>query len=150
MIEIEPMTSQHILDLLAGGVLECGARAARITPELAEVARQKAESAGSLTALENGRPLFCAILSILWPGVAEVSALLSVAFSQHKIEGCRAARDIMARFIEEHRLHRVQTTVRCDFPAGVQFAEWLGFRVEGIAQQYGHDRVNSFYYAWVR
>jgi len=150
MIQIVPLTSDHVISLLAQGVIECSLRVTDANDAVRQLAQQYENCIGSVTAMEDGKPLFCAILKMLWTGVAELGALLSVDFPARKIAACRAARDVLGGMIKTNNLHRVHTTVRCDFQAGQRFAEWLGFKAEGIARQYTHDGMDSIYYAIIR
>jgi len=108
------------------------------------------EEGMSMTAVDEEGPLFCAMIHPLWPGVVELSALISVRFKENRFSGCRAARAMLDMLFKVYGLHRVQTTVRCDFDAGRRFAEWAGFEVEGIAVKHSFDKVDAFYYAVVR
>ncbi len=150
MVEIAPLKAQDILDILADGIVECNMRTSDPNDAIRQLAQRYEKCIGSVTGRENGKPLFCAVLSVMWPGVGNLVALISVNFVAHKIAGCRAAREVLEGMIETNHLHRVHTTVRCDFRAGQRFAEWLGFQAEGIARKYTYDQMDSIYYAIVR
>jgi len=109
------------------------------------------ESLGlSLTVARGEQVLACALVRPIHPGVIELTALLSVAFVEHTLSAGRACKEIIAGLFKQLHLHRIQTTVRSDFPAGLRFVKWLGFRREGVARQYSHDRVDAIYYAIMR
>lgn len=149
-IQVVPLQVRHVLDLLRVGIMECGVTVSEPNAEVQRFAVKAENSPGSVTALRAGEPLFCVIFEPLWPGVASIAALISVRFAECKVAACRTIRTVLADLMEQNNLHRVQTTVRCDFPAGMRFVRWLGFRPEGVAYQYSHDRVDAIYYAVVR
>jgi len=149
-MKIVPFRATDALDLIRSGVIECGAQVSEPNGSMASLAEFYERESMSVTCILEGKVLFCAMIKPLWPGVAEVAALFDKSFSNHALSGCRAAREAMDQVFEIGELHRLQTTVRVDFAAGVRFAEWMGFEREGLAKRYSHDGVDAWYYAIVR
>ena len=55
----------------------------------------------------------------------------------------------MTSIIQELGLHRVETTVACDYPDRCRWIEHIGFRDEGLMRKYGPDGKDHYRYAWV-
>lgn len=82
-------------------------------------------------------------------GIGQAWALYPPNVGKHHIDP-RIARDKLKEWMTEHNLWRVYATVRCDFPAGVTYIEWLGFKREGRMEKNEPDKMDSFLYAIVR
>lgn len=150
MVEIVRFKAEHAISLLQGGVVESDMKVSEPNEVVKRIAQCYEAEGCSVTILLGGKPLCSALISILWNGVAQLAALISVETKNHKIEACRAMRKVIDILFRDLELHRIQTTVRVDFPIGQRFAEWAGFTKEGIAVQHSHDKIDAYYYGFVR
>jgi len=62
----------------------------------------------------------------------------------------RTIRQKIAEFGDRHFWRRLETTVRVDVPNGCKFAEILGFKRDGFAEQFNPDGCDSFRYSIVK
>ena len=108
----------------------------------------EAEGIG-FTIVYEGELALCAGLIKEREGVAQAWALYPLDVGKYHIDP-KIARDKLNELMAEHNFWRVFATVRCDFPAGAKYIEWLGFKLEGRMKQNEPDRTDSFLYAKVR
>lgn len=88
-------------------------------------------------------------LTVLHDGVAQNWAIISAEVKKHPVAFPRLALRALETMVQDLGLRRVQMTVRNDFPRGVAFAQWLGFKYEGTLRKYGPDGSDYFMYARV-
>ena len=149
---IEPFRADDAVECLRHGVIECGAQLNGEMAEsvVSEIASGFEQVGMSLTIKDDQGPLVCVLVKPLWVGVIETLVLFSVRFKEHVLSGVRACKEVISMLFSEYGLHRIQATVRCDFPEGQRFAEWCGFVCEGIARKHSHDGMDAFYYGLTR
>lgn len=97
------------------------------------------------TGLFNGKPVSCGGIWILWPGVGEQWMLNIHNIGDYHIDP-QIAKSWMYEKIDEHRLWRLQTPLRSDFPDGVIYTEWLGFKFEARLEGYHTDGSDALMY----
>jgi RimJ/RimL family protein N-acetyltransferase len=85
----------------------------------------------------------------LWPGVGEVWMLGSDLISKYKKDFIRYTIQNMFVARQEANFHRLQCTVFEDFPEYCRYAEFLGFKYEGIMHAYGPRKENAYRYGMV-
>lgn len=98
-----------------------------------------------MTGLFDGKPVSCGGIWILWPGVGEQWMLNVDDIGNYHIDP-QIAKDWMYEKIDEHRLWRLQTPLRSDFPAGVEYSKWLGFKFEARLECYHTDGTDALMY----
>jgi len=82
----------------------------------------------------------------MWEGVSSGWVLLAEgAMQDHWLSISRICRRELDRVIREQRLRRVETVVSTGFPQAQNWAEFLGFEIEGVLRNYGHQGVGDFY-----
>ncbi len=87
---------------------------------------------------------------ILWDGVGEVWLMLTADCKKYGIFGIvafEALRKKVDELIEEHKMRRVQATIRTDFPKAKKMIKALGFELEGIMRAYAPDGADVELYA---
>lgn len=90
------------------------------------------------TAICDGRIIGCGGIRIYWEGVGEAWAVYPKKVGQMHLDP-QIAKKKLYEMIEENKLKRVQSTPRCDWPEGLTYSKWLGFKVEGKMKQYLPD-----------
>lgn len=94
------------------------------------------------TGLFDGEPVSCGGIWVLWPGVGEQWMLNVHNIGSYHIDP-QIAKNWMYRKIDEHKLWRLQSPLRSDFPAGVEYSEWLGFKFEARLKYYHTDGTDA-------
>lgn len=87
------------------------------------------------TAVMDGKIIGCGGIRIYWEGVGEAWALYPAKAGNLHLDP-KIAKKKLYEMIDEHKLKRVQSTPRCDWPEGLTYAKWLGFKVEGKMKSY--------------
>ena len=101
----------------------------------------------SYTCMINNEPIASAGMKIIWQGVAEGWVIASNKVWDHPLLIGKAIKKNFAKLAKENNIKRVQTAVREDFKKGIQFAEWLGLKNEGLMKHYGFDGSHQYRYA---
>lgn len=83
----------------------------------------------------------------LHDGLAEVSAVTSPLVSVIPLGFTKMCRGLIASYMRDLSLHRVQLYVRTDYKAGVRWAGVLGFQQEAHLRAYGPERQNFYLFA---
>lgn len=104
----------------------------------------------SYTGLYEGRPVMCAGVRTLWPGVGEAWILLSPEIVNFKKEMYYTVIQYLEKIIKENGLWRVQAHARTDVPVAVRFLEHLGFEREGLMRKFDPQGRDCFLYALVK
>ncbi|KKN77570.1 hypothetical protein LCGC14_0358450 [marine sediment metagenome] len=107
-----------------------------------------AEAEG-FSVIYEGKLALCAGIIKERKGVGQAWSLYPPDVGKYHIDP-KIARDKLRELMIEHDFWRVFATVRCDFPAGAKYIEWLGFKREGRLKQNEPDKTDSFLYAIVR
>jgi hypothetical protein len=99
------------------------------------------------TILLNDSPIAVLCISIAWNGVGEAWSVTTDGIEIQPFAFVRTVKNLIAQQIIDHGLHRVQMTVRDDYEAGNRFAQFLGFKSEGVLKKYGPDGADYRMYA---
>mgnify|MGYP001569975166 FL=1 len=84
-------------------------------------------------------PVFCAGISLYWPGHAEVWLIMGKPENQYI--GCLAKmKDLLELVIQKHRLFRISAHVAIDNEEANRLVLHLGFKLEVTLECYGPDR----------
>lgn len=97
----------------------------RYTVKSIQAISSQLEACNSWTGVVGGDPVVCAGTLPQWPGRHIAWAYLAQNTGPHMLWITREVKKVLAR-VEG----RVELTVRSDFPAGMKWAEMLGFKVE--------------------
>jgi len=82
----------------------------------------------------------------LWEGVGAGWALFSEgAMDKHWLSISRAVKEMLDAEIKLRDYRRVETVVDVSFVRAQNWAEWLGFEIEGISRNYGNGGSGDFY-----
>lgn len=101
----------------------------------------------AVTAELGGEIMFCVGINERWAGVGEVWFVLSPKAAKHP--GVFWALRTLIDQAHEKGYHRLQAAVDYRWWDSVRFAEWLGFKREGIMRKFGSDGRNYLLYARV-
>lgn len=86
-------------------------------------------------------------LKVLHEGVAEVNAITSPLVSRLPLAFTRLCKGLIASYMKDLGLHRVQFYVRFDNEMGRRWAVVLGFQEEGYLRNFSQDRAGYFIFA---
>ena len=98
------------------------------------------------TAIANGHVVACLGLVSVWKYRRYVWAFLADDCGKHMIHLTRAVK----LWLKYHGQGRIETSVDCNFPAAIRWAEMLGFEREGMMRQYSPLGADCYLYARVR
>lgn len=104
----------------------------------------------AFTALFEDKIVGVGGLLILWDGVGEMWLMLTADCKREGIFGImalQAIKDKVDELIREHKMRRVQCTVRVDFPKARKMVEALGFTLEGLMRCYCPDGSDVWLFA---
>jgi len=77
-------------------------------------------------------------------GSAEGWVISSKRIFENKIKAARLIRERTDLLCANNKIWRLQTAVKADFKIGVRFAEFLGFKNEGLMKAYGPDKTDYY------
>lgn len=97
----------------------------------------------------NGMILGIAGMYLSSPGVGDFWSLSDVGVLRARKLYCKSMRWLIERVIDAYKLDRAQFFIRTDQSWAERWAEFLGFKKEGILRKYA-DRQDHFVFAWVR
>ncbi len=80
----------------------------------------------------------------MWQGVAEGWVILSKHAYPWKVSLARYAKTLFEVILKNKKLHRVQASVHAENLEAIKFAEWMGFKKEGVMAKFGPDRSDYF------
>jgi len=103
----------------------------------------------SFTAIHDDNIIASGGFKLLWQGVAEIWFLASNRFHDHKKTIIKLVKVKIEEVVLEHRLVRLQTAVRTDWPQAQRFAQFFGLENEGLMKKYGPDGTDYFRYSRV-
>ena len=149
MIDVRDFKADDMLWVLEHGVKEFGLK---VIPnnELRQMAKEREESGKCVTGRVDGEIVGVAGIDELWPGVGDIWLMLTPYINRHVKEGYKCILKGMKKLIKEHKLRRVQSYGRVDFPECHILFKHLGFKVEGMAKGYSPDGVDCIMYAKVK
>ena len=138
MIEHIPYKPEHAKDIIAYGATGyCGDYTAEQIETLANVKLNGA----AFTCVYNGRIVSCGGYELMWAGVAQAWFLCVNDINPLLIK------DSKRKFLEITKgISRVQAPLRSDFPVGVRFAEYMGFKLESVMKRFHPDGTDALMY----
>jgi hypothetical protein len=104
----------------------------------------------SMTVLLDSMPIAIVGGALKWPGVAEAWSVLSDEIQRVPKLFSTYVLGFVESAMASHSLHRLEVTVLEGHATGQRWAEFLGFKNEGLMQGYGADGSNHFLYARVQ
>lgn len=123
----------------------------RLESERAAIRWRATEGQGPNTAfLIDGQVVAAGGFQLCHPGMADPWLVITAEGKKHFRPLYRA---VVAWLIEQRdawKLHRLQAIVCYDDETGRRLLQHLGFHYEGTAEQFGPDRKNYYFFAWVR
>ena len=94
----------------------------------------------SFTLLHDNIPLCSGGIIPLWNGVAEGWVISSKRIFKNRIKSARLIKTRTDILCAANKIWRLQTAVKANFNTGIRFAEFLGFKNEGVMRAYGPDK----------
>ena len=96
------------------------------------------------TLLLNNQPIVSGGIFPLWNGVCEGWVISSKRIFDVKIKAAKLIRHRTDILFASNKVWRLQTTVKANFKMGLRFAEFLGFKNEGLMRGYGPDKSDYY------
>lgn len=93
----------------------------------------------AVTLLKDEKPIAIFGFFHFVPGVVHVWGLVSDEVKTCPIAFHKACMDILKFYLTRNGTRRIQIDVKCGYEEGIQWAELLGFKKEGIMKHYGSD-----------
>ncbi len=141
--ELVDYEAEHAVEILSAGAREPKLVLSKQTIEWAGMMGDKGPC---VTGMFDGRPVSCGGIWILWPGCGEQWMINVLNIGDYHIDP-QIAKNWMYEKIDEHRLWRLHTPLRSDFPAGVEYSQWLGFEFEARLENYHTDGTDALMYS---
>jgi len=145
-IEIVPFTKEHAKQILELGMNDV---ALELKPEHRKYVVDVEDVGMSFTGLLNNKPIAAGGICYLWDGVAEGWVLASRDIFKYPIFCAKTIKRRTDLLAKNNKLKRIQTAVKADSDTAIRFAEWLGFKREGLMKNYGPDGADHYLYAKV-
>jgi len=145
-VEIIPFKSEHAKIILELGINE---PALELRPEHQKYVVAVEEIGMSFTGLVNKKPIAAGGVNHLWDNVAEGWVIASKEIWKYPITCARAIKVRTDYLATNNNIKRIQTGVKADCKKAIRFAEWLGFKREGLMKKYGPDGSDYYLYAKV-
>ena len=98
----------------------------------------------SFTLLHNNNPVCSGGIVPLWTGVAEGWVISSKRIFKKRIKASRLIKKRTDLLCAANKIWRLQTAVKSNFKTGLRFAEFLGFKNEGLMKAYGPDKTDYY------
>ena len=98
----------------------------------------------SFTLLHNNNPVCSGGIVPLWTGVAEGWVISSKRIFKTRIKASRLIKKRTDLLCAANNIWRLQTAVKSNFKTGLRFAEFLGFKNEGLMKAYGPDKTDYY------
>lgn len=149
MIEVKSMQAEDMLYVIEHGVKEAGLKAIP-NDEMKALAKEREESGMCVSGWVNGEVVCVAGIDLLWEKVGNVWMMLTPCINKNVREGYICIRKGLKKLIKEHKIRRLQSFGRVDFPECHILFDHLGFKVEGLAKAYTPDGVDAIMYALIR
>jgi len=111
---------------------------------------RKEREGPAFTVIVNDKPIACAGVMLVRPGVGYAWTVFSHDFLNYRLYVTRSLRRALRDIVKGCALHRVEAQTLEDNYVNRKWLEHLGFEVEGIAHDYTSDRRNVVRYEWVR
>lgn len=148
-IDVRPLKAEDILYVIEHGVKEIGLKAIP-NDEMRILAKEREESGMCVSGWVDNEVVCVAGIDLLWEGCGNVWLMLTPCINKHVKEGYVCIRRGLKKLIKEHKMRRLQSYGRVDFPECHILFEHLGFKVEGMAKAYTPDSVDCVMYAKVK
>lgn len=117
-------------------------------PEFASLKINPAEvPLPAFTGVFDGKPIGCAGVCTLRPGLGEAWIILARPVGSHGPWIARTTRRFLNGMIADQTFRRIQLTVRVGNIEAERFALWLGMRKEGVLVRFGDDGSDHYMYA---
>ena len=98
----------------------------------------------SFTLLDDNKPICSGGIIPSWLGNAQGWVISSKRIFKNKIKAARLIKERTDLLCANNKIWRLQTAVKADFKIGVRFAEFLGFKNEGLMKAYGPDKTDYY------
>tara|TARA_E500000178_G_scaffold282138_1_gene282620 strand:+ start:1957 stop:2412 length:456 start_codon:yes stop_codon:yes gene_type:complete len=98
----------------------------------------------SFTLLDDNKPVCSGGIIPTWLGNAEGWVISSKRIFKNKIKAARLIKKRTDLLCANNKIWRLQTTVKADFKIGFRFAQFLGFKNEGLMKAYGPDKTDYY------
>ena len=145
-VEIVPFKSDHAKKILELGMNE---PALELKPEHHQYIVNFGTIGMSFTGTVNNVPIAAGGVHHLWDNVAEGWVIGSKLIWKYPITFGRAIKIRTDYLATNNNIKRIQTAVKSDCSKAIRFAEWLGFKREGLMKKYGPDGSDYYLYAKV-
>lgn len=142
-LKIIPFKAAHFMNISLGPE----ATRAREGQQVGIWAKAHEIGAVAYTLVADGNIIGCAGIHTLWPGTGEGWAVVS-PLAKNYIRAAIMARKGLIEAFKEHGYNRIHAAIDPEWDTAVQFAEWLGFKSEGLMKKYGpngRDKVLCAY-----
>lgn len=101
----------------------------------------------AFTAMIDGIPIACGGISLQEWNKAEVWAVFSSSFKQHKLFIYRFIKTAIVEGIKKFNIIRLQATIDPQYPENIKWIESLRFEYEGILRKYGPQNQDYWMYS---
>lgn len=145
-MEVRPYRSEDLALMPPRG---CEQSAAKLEEELAFINVLRLANPSFTLVANDGQPIVAAGIIVYRPGRGEGWLRGSTRMLEHPLKCARELRTRFKLIREEHKLWRVQATIRAEYDKGIWFARWLGFSAEGVLRKAGEDGQDMIMMAWV-
>jgi hypothetical protein len=139
--EIVPYNTQHGDEMIEFGLND---KLMDIDANFTENRIDFALAGLSFTLLHNNNPVCSGGIVPLWNGVAEGWVISSKRIYKERIRASRLIRKRTDLLCAANKIWRLQTAVKSNFKTGLRFAEFLGFKNEGLMKAYGPDKTDYY------
>ncbi len=139
--EIVPYKTQHGDDMIEFGLNDT---LMDIDASFTENRIDFALAGLSFTLLHDNIPLCSGGIIPLWNGVAEGWVISSKRIFKNRIRASRLIRKRTDLLCANNKIWRLQTAVKANFKTGIRFAEFLGFKNEGLMKAFGPDKTDYY------
>ena len=98
----------------------------------------------SFTLLDDNVPICSGGIVPTWLGNAQGWVISSKRIFRNKVKASRLIKQRTDLLCANNKIWRLQTAVKADFKIGIRFAEFLGFKKEGLMVGYGPDKTDYY------
>ena len=105
------------------------------------------ENGIGFTIKKNEQIIMCIGADVLWNGVGEVWALISVHYRPLMFTMQRIVKEIIESFFKVHGLHRLQSPIPESNGESVRYAESFGFVREGVLKMFDSKKADYVMFA---
>ena len=144
--EIVPYKTQHGDDMIEFGLNDT---LMDIDASFTENRIDFALAGLSFTLLHDNIPLCSGGIIPLWNGNAQGWVISSKRIFKNRIRASRLIKKRTDILCAANKIWRLQTSVKANFNTGLRFAEFLGFKNEGLMRGYGPDKSDYYLMAKV-